>query len=318
MKITNNFKSKLYTYFIKKLGAFKYKHGWLRVPVCPYCGRKEKMGINLSMYRTNCFRCGEHPNPAQMVMDIENIDTWPELIHLLNQDSFSDYTFKEEKVELLEKKPLYLPEHFQNISFGESQLAKTFRNYIKSRGFDIDVLSRLGVGYCNDGKYFGYLIIPFYYGKELRYYNARKVIGNGPRYMNPDKDITGLGKEFIIYNHDALYMYKTVYICEGALNALTLGERSIATMGKHISRYQINELIKSPCERFIILLDSDAKDKALKLALELVYYKKVKVVFLPEGKDVNDLGKNTTLKYVWNTHYQDYQDLIEIKNSINF
>ena len=49
MKITAKFKSQLYSYFTKRVGAFKYKHGWLRVPVCPYCGRENKMGINLSM-----------------------------------------------------------------------------------------------------------------------------------------------------------------------------------------------------------------------------------------------------------------------------
>lgn len=111
-------------------------------------------------------------------------------------------------------------------------------------------------------------------------------------------------------------MYRTVYICEGAINALTIGERGIATMGKAISAYQVNELIKAPCERYIILLDPDAKDRAINLALKLVYYKKVKVVFLPDGEDCNSIGKKATLSYVWATHYQSYQELIEIRNSL--
>lgn len=204
MKITAKFKSQLYSYFTKRVGAFKYKHGWLRVPVCPYCGRENKMGINLSMYRTNCFRCGEHPNPAQMVMDIEHFDTWSELVNFLSNDDFNELEFREEKVELAERKPIYLPEGFTNIRFGNSQLARSMQGYVQRRGFNVDDLSRLGVGYCRDGKLFGYLIIPFYYHAELRYYNARNVLGNGPRYNNPDKDTTGLGKEFLIYNHDAL------------------------------------------------------------------------------------------------------------------
>ena len=84
MKITNQFKSRLKTYFIKRLGAFDYKHGWMKLPVCPYCHRELKMGVNLSMYRTNCFRCNEHPNPSQLVMDIEGFDTYHELINFLN------------------------------------------------------------------------------------------------------------------------------------------------------------------------------------------------------------------------------------------
>lgn len=35
-----------------------------------------------------------------------------------------------------------------------------------------------------------------YYQGQLKYYNARNVIGKGPRYNNPDKDITGLGNNF--------------------------------------------------------------------------------------------------------------------------
>lgn len=142
------------------------------------------------------------------------------------------------------------------------------------------------------------------------------VIGKGPRYNNPDKDITGLGKQFIIFNHDALEMYRSVFICEGALNALTLGDRAIATMGKAISQYQVNELLKSQCQRYIILLDPDARSYAVNLALKLVAYKKVKVVFLPEGFDVNDLGKKQTLKLVYQTRYQSYQELIQIRNSL--
>ena len=125
-----------------------------------------------------------------------------------------------------------------------------------------------------------------------------------------------MGKQFIIFNHDALEMYRSVFICEGALNALTIGDRAIATMGKAISQYQVNELLKSQCQRYIILLDPDARSYAVNLALKLVAYKKVKVVFLPEGFDVNDLGKKQTLKLVYATRYQSYQELIQIRNSL--
>lgn len=316
MKITNQFKSRLKTYFVKRLSAFDYRHGWLRVPICPYCGREQKLGINLSMYRTNCFRCNAHPSPAQLIMDIEGFTEYNELINFLNNGQFDELQFREEKVELAASKPVYLPVGFKNISFGTSQLSRSIRNYIKKRGFDVNEFARYGIGYGTNGDTYGYLIIPFYYQGQLKYYNARRVIGNGPRYNNPDKDITGLGKQFIIFNHDALEMYRSVFICEGALNALTMGDRAIATMGKAVSKYQINELLKAPCERYIILLDPDAKKYAVELALKLVAYKRVKVVFLPEGKDVNDLGCKEVLKLVYGTRYQSYQDLIAIKNSL--
>lgn len=316
MKVTNHFKSKLYSYFVKRLGAFNYRNGWMRVPVCPFCGKEQKLGVNLNNYRTNCFKCGYHENPSQLIMDVEGIETYNELLKLLDNAEFTEYTFTEERVLLRERKDFYLPEGFRLINQGSSQLAKSLRGYVSKRGFSIEAMAKAGVGYCNQGDFFGYLIIPFYYNGQLRYYNARQVLGKGPRYNNPTTDITGIGKEFIIYNHDALRLYNSVYICEGAINALTIGERAIATMGKAVSAYQVNELIKSPVKRFILLLDSDAKLQAINLALKLVAYKKVKVVFLPDDKDCNDLGRSRTLKYVYSTRYQDYNELINLKNSL--
>jgi hypothetical protein len=247
-------------------------------------------------------------------MDIEGFTEYHELINFLNNGQFDELQFKEEKLELAESKPLYLPEGFRNISLGDSQLAKSIRGYVKKRGFSIEQFSRCGIGYGTMGETYGYLIIPFYYQGQLKYYNARNVIGKGPRYNNPDKDITGLGKQFIIFNHDALEMYRSVFVCEGALNALTMGDRGIATMGKAISQYQVNELLKSQCERYIILLDFDARDYAINLALKLVAYKKVKVVLFKDNRDVNDLGKKSVLKMVYKTRYQSYQDLIKLRN----
>lgn len=316
MKITNKFKAQLYNYFISRLGGYRYRRGWMRIPTCPYCGREHKLGVNLSMYRTNCFRCNAHPSPAQLIMDIEGFTEYHELINFLNNGQFDELQFKEEKIELAESKPMYLPKGFRNISLGDSQLAKSIRGYIKKRGFSVDQFSRYGIGYGTMGETYGYLIIPFYYHGQLKYYNARNVIGKGPRYNNPDKDITGLGKQFIIFNHDALEMYRSVFVCEGALNALTMGDRGIATMGKVVSKYQLNELIKAPCQRYIILLDFDAQKYAIELALKLILYKKVKLVLFEDNRDVNDLGKKAVLKKVYKTKYTTYQDLIKLKNSL--
>jgi len=316
MKITKQFKNQLYNYFVKRLGCWEYRNGWLRVPVCPYCGREQKMGINLTTYRTNCFRCGEHPSPAQMIMDVETLDTYTELLTFLKHGDFTELEFKEEKVELAEPKPVYLPDGFRLINQGDGHIAKIIRNYLKHRGFNIDELSKQGIGYCTKGDYFGYVILPFYSNGKLTYFNARLVIGNGPRYNNPPKSVTGLGKEFLIFNEDALELYTQVYICEGVFNALTIGERAIATMGKHLSRYQINLLIKSPVKRFILLLDPDAKKQSIDLALKLVNFKSVKVVYLPEGEDANSLGRKEVMKLVWRTRYQNYQSLIKLKNEL--
>lgn len=142
-KITNEFKTKLYNYFIKSLGAYQYKHGWMKLPVCPFCHREHKMGINLSMYRTNCFRCNYHMNPAQLVMDVEGFDTYAELLKFLDNGNFTDKSFSEEKIELYDAKPVYLPDGFKLINQGTSQVARSIRSYMSSRGFTIEELSNM-------------------------------------------------------------------------------------------------------------------------------------------------------------------------------
>lgn len=316
-KLNSTIKGRLHEYFKQKLGAFDYRNAWMKSD-CPYCGKELKFGINLSQNRCNCFVCEERPDLITLVMYLERVDTYSEVISIINKGEYEGYNYKEEKVDLRSAKDLYLPEGFQSILFGSTQIGKSARSYLtRKRKFSLTSIARQGWGYCDaPGKYFGYIIIPFTYKGELIYFNARRFIGNGPKYNNPEVDVTGIGKAMILYNRDALETYETVYLCEGAINAATLGEQAIASGGKAVSRYQINLIIKSQTKKIILLLDSDAKDKALELAMELVQYKKVKVVYLPDGKDVNDLGRSETMKIVYNTPYQSYNQLLQLKQQL--
>lgn len=56
----------------------------------------------------------------------------------MNNGQFDELQFKEEKIELAESKPVYLPDGFRNISLGDSQLAKSIRGYVKKRGFSLE------------------------------------------------------------------------------------------------------------------------------------------------------------------------------------
>lgn len=314
---TIQFKSKLKAYFMRKLGAFDYKHGWMKSN-CPMCNKEQKYGVNISRNRTNCFVCGYNKAPIEVIRELEGLETFAQVIALLESGNYDGIYFKEEKIELREfKSGFQLPEGFNLISQGKSQLARSCRSYIKKRGFDLSYVSTRGWGYCsNNPEMFGYLIIPFTQSGRLIYYNARNFLANGPRYKNPDLDTTGVGKSAIWYNKDALYIYRQVYLTEGAFNAETMGERGIASGGKHISRYQLNQILKAPVEKIIILLDPDAKDKAIQLALDLVDYKKVKVVILPDGEDPNSYGRKNTLRIVYKTHYSTRQQLIKLKNNL--
>jgi len=308
----NNVKNALYNYFISKMGMTPYRRGWLKGN-CPECGAEFKYGVNIGNNHTNCFKCGYNEKPIDVVMNVEKIHTLRDLLKILN-DSDTDFKYVEPRLEPLEEKPVSYPAGFNLITDGGGLKANMARKYMSNRGFDLKELMYKGVGYCSSGKLDGYIILPFMEGGKLVYYHTRKFFGNGPKYNNPPLDEFGIGKNHLIYNIEALFIHNRVMLFEGVLNAETIGDKAIATGGKHLSSWQKSQIINSPAEMIDICLDDDAYDKAILLALELVHFKKVKVVLFPKGKDANDLGRINTLRLTHKFRYLNYSQLIKLKN----
>jgi len=310
MTFNNHLKRKVAQYLKQKLGMYEYRRGWLKSD-CPYCG-DHKFGVNLSQGRTNCFKCGNHPTLIELIMDLEYLSTVPEVTAYLN--TFEGVAYYEELVEAHDlKENVTLPEGYHNIKRGENKLARAARKYLKGRGFDVEYLSTKGWGYCDTGKYFGYIIMPFYIKGKVSYFNARLFLGDGPKFNNPLVEDFGLGKNMLIYNVDALYMYKTIYAVESVTNSTTIGDNSIGLGGKKVSNYQKNVILKSPCERVIIGLDDDAIDDSIKLALDLHPFKKVKIMEFPYKVDINDMGRKEAMRISHTTRYLSYNDILSLK-----
>lgn len=311
--LNHNIKTKLKEYFVGHLGFYDYRRGWLKGD-CPYCG-EHKFGVNLTMNRSNCFKCGSHPQPIEIVLEVEGFKTKGQVFNYLG--TFEGLDFKEEIIKPHElKTDVKLPDGYINIRRGDSQLGKAARKYVKKRGFDVNKMSMAGWGYGTEGKYLGYLIMPFYINGKLVYYNARKFFGDGPKFNNPLIEDFGLGKNMLVYNVDALDIYKTIWAVESIMNAETIGDHAIGLGGKKISNYQINLILKSPVQKVIIGLDSDAIDDAVKLALRICRYKSVKIVRFPNGKDINDLGRKRTLVRSYRENYLKYNDILKLKFSL--
>jgi hypothetical protein len=314
MEFNKGFYRKLYTYFTHKLGVREYRNGWLKGD-CPNCGKLDKFGIHLNYDRTNCFSCGYHPKPAYLVMLLEGVTKLKDVLNIVGEYREGDYI--QPILKPLENKSFNLPDGYVNIILGESTLANLARKRVLKRGFNIEDVALKGWGYCTRGEYFGYLIMPIYMNDTLVYFNARRLIDSvGAKYKNPPIDDTGIGKSMILYNSHALAMYKEVYLVEGLINAETLGMKAISSGGKMISRQQLSIILKSPIESIIMLLDPDAIKESIDLALEIVNHKRVKVCYWEGKKDVNDMGRDKTLKIVNKTPYHDYSSLIRFKNKI--
>lgn len=313
---TKSIRGKLFKYFEQSLGIKKSTKGWWRCN-CPHCGGHHTLGIHLEQSRTHCFICESKMTPVELLMKIERFETYTEVRNFLNiQQEFDAYEeFTKSKV--LERKEVILPESFKLISKrSKSILGQSAYKYItheKKRNLDYNYARMAGVGYCDDGKYAGYIIFPFHEKGRLTFFQGRAFIQQGTKMKNPDEEEFGIGKSQIIYNVDALFMFKEVDIVESIINAITLGEQAIAILGKSISSYQFYQILNSPVEKLNIILDPDATDKAIQLALSLCHFKKVRVVILPDEEDVNSIGKKKTLILKRAQSFKNYTELFKMK-----
>jgi DNA primase len=310
MNYQQNVKKRLYNWFTSRMGMWDYTRGWLKGD-CPYCHKQNKFGVHLTTNRTNCFSCGEHPYPINVVMEIEGYATFVEAHkHIL---SLEEVEYLEPPSKILKQKQVDLPESYTLISLGKSRMGKMARSALKKRGFKINELSYKGVGYCTTGPYWGRIIIPFYQQGKLIYFNARTFVPSSNKFKNPSMSELGIGKSLLIYNVDALSVFKEVSIVESATNALTLGDNATSTGGKFVSDYQLSTYIESPVKKFVIIMDPDAHHEALWTGLKLVDHKKVKVVLLPgETEDINDLGRKKTKKFIKQTPWMGYKDIMKL------
>lgn len=297
---------KIAGYYQQRLGCREYQKGWMK-GTCPSCGKHDKFGINISQARTNCFYCEEHPNPIELILQVEGFSTHKEVYNHLN--TFEDADYLQPAIEIYDYKIPKLPEGFRLISLGKSSISDLARGYLKGRGFKISELELKGVGYCSRGEYMGYIIFPFYQRGRLIYYTTRRFIQVGSKFKNPKIEDFGIGKSSIIYNIDALGIYRKIRIVESVTNALTLGNNAIAIDGKIVSKWQLSAILRSPVELVEIILDRDAYKAALKMGMDIVNEKRVRVVLMPDEQDVNDVGRKKTKRIIKATQWVDYKSL---------
>lgn len=303
-----NINNKLYEYYISRWGMKDGKNGWV-IGDCPECGKERKWGVNIDQGKTNCFICGRGSSPLKRIGELENLDTFAQIMNFIKAYEGIEYRVATEEAQV---SILKFPEHYYLISQGKSEYATVFRNYMRGRGFKITYLRNKGVGYCTEGTHAGRIIIPYYRQGKLVYFNARDIFDTGMKFLNPKEEDIGYGKSQVVYNWDALYIYTKVYLMESATNALTIGDRGIGFGGKILSQWQISEILRSPIKEAVILWDDDAIEDGYRLALRICDFKRVKVVHMPVGIDVNKLGRKATLELVNKTEFKDSRQLRKI------
>ena len=306
-------RDKVYTLMDKYFGPVtKSSNGWYSCN-CPLCG-KEKFAFNPDYLIGKCWRGCFNGFLVDVLRLYFSIDYF-EAREMIDTTESGLVRIPSGVNKVVRDAKIKLPVGYHPILDGNTNLAYRAREYLQNRGFDLNYLDRIGLGYCSEAdedvkkNYLGYIIIPFKKSGALIYYIGRDFIGNYLRYKNPEKIDCGVGKMELLFNEEALYLQSKVYLTEGWACAATIGLQGISMQGSIPSTVQRNLIIKSEVKEVIVVTDAGYYTNGLDIAKQLMAYKKVKVINLDYfkengiGKDVNEIGKenlfNTEDKTQW-------------------
>jgi len=300
-------RDKVYAYFAKFHGLTEpSSNGWYTCQ-CPICG-KMKFAVNLNYLIGKCWRgCFKNQFLISIIQIYHDI-TYFEARELIDSMDVGITKVPQAIKNITRSTNVLLPKGYRPILSGSTVLANRARNYLKGRGFDLNYLDIIGVGYCDEStesikdNYFGYIIIPFKRRGKLVYFIGRDFIGNFERYKNPDKAKIGAGKGEFFFNEEALWIQDKVYLTEGWACAATIRNQGISMQGSTWSTIQRNIIINSPINELIIIPDAGFYTSGIDMAYELFSVKdntkRIKVLNLDPckreglGKDVNEIGKD--------------------------
>jgi DNA primase len=194
-----------------------------------------------------------------------------------------------------------LPEEFRLISDLDFNLKDTLLSYLAFRGFDRKTVYRAKIGYCEDGKFWGYLIAPVFDNGEVVYWQGRRFKNRTPKFYNPQSS----RKSELLYCFRQIRKPKRIVLVESIFNTLTLVGEShsnliLGLLGKSLSVEQLDKiLIYRNVTEIAVALDPDAIRDAIAIASQLVsLVEKVTIPIFPFKEDINSLGKQRSWEII--------------------
>jgi len=161
-------------------------------------------------------------------------------------------------------------------------------NYLKGRGITQDIIDKYDIGFAYEGDYAGRIIVPSFDKEgELNYFVSRSWNPKTRmKYKNPEA-----AKEFLIFNESRINWDEDIWIVEGVFDGFFV-PNSIPLLGKFINDNLWEILYQRAKKDIIVCLDDDAWEDAKRVYYKLSggkLYGRIKLVKLPEGKDLGDL-----------------------------
>jgi len=174
-------------------------------------------------------------------------------------------------------------------------VAKHALMYLKKRGITKSDILKYNIGYCEEGKYSGRIIIPSYdKDGNLNYFIARAIDPNSTKKYDAPKcnknELIGL-EYFINWN-------VPIILCEGIFDAIAIKRNAIPLLGKTIPKALMMKLIEPSVKTVYVSLDRDALKDALKYAEQLLNLGKDVYLIDLQDKDPSEMGFENFTKLV--------------------
>ena len=273
---------------------------------CPFCNhRKPKLEINMA---TN----EEGHNPWECWVCQTRGRTIRSLLRQLKTPraqaaDILKYLPKGSEIEYKGLSIIELPKEYQPLykASNTSVVANLVKNYLYERGLTDNDFIKYGIGYCTSGEYGGRVVIPSYSESgSLNFFVARSYDGNYFKYKNPE------ASKDIIFFESLINWNAPVILCEGVFDAIAIRRNAVPILGKSLSKSLYKKLIISNVNEIYIALDTDARDRALEIAEDLLNQgKKVYMVDLPD-KDPSEMGFKTFTQFIQTAEELDFSKMM--------
>ena len=253
-------------------GGQSIRAGWIGMD-CPWCRVKpgEKyLGINLQKGYANCWRCGPKRIPDILVM-LAGIPLGEAITACGG---------------IRPARATATPRGRCKPPLGVGPLSRVHREYLESRGFDVDQVVDLwglqGIGLVGRLKW--RIFIPITRWGEMVSWTTRSVGSGSKRYHGASPDQESASPKSLLYGSD--YARHAIVIVEGPADAWAIGPGAVATLGINVTPEQIAAAANYPVRVVCFDVEQEAQRRAGKLAGTLSLFPgQTHVVTLETGKD---------------------------------
>lgn len=297
---------------------------------CPICqDHRSRFFVNLDRQVVYCHNCQYGNSIITFLSDFNHIE-WRDALSVYREYQGEDYQLPESLEDEVFQRLFHnvqsrepnkvvhpLPDEFIPVEEARGEAGRKAVKYLKSRGITLEMCERYYIGYCSEGHYADRIIMPDFENNELIYWQARtwtptptnplikklfrKVLNPSLTEEQIQAGLKAVDKSEVISNIDFILDDGMAVLCEGKMDAYSIGDNGACMHGKHMSDTQFMKLVtnKDKIDVIFVMLDGDALPNAIKTADRLYkHFDNIYVCKLPQDADPNSLGRRKCLEII--------------------